>query len=327
MDLSEPTSTLADQDYERGNKLAQAAQYTEAAEFYLKAANRNIAPAQCELGFLYAEGLGVLRDDHKATRLFRLAAIQGYAKAQFNLAFMITKNRTGSDRSILEDSQAYEEMLVWYRKAAVQDYQPALYNIAVVLERAGRISYQEEGKRWRNNSAAEAQRWMKAYMHLSDPSHKFPAFKSAAKYGPSFWNDAPDIEAEIERGKRLVEDKGDIDSAAKYYLDLYSVGVIRARNYLDQIAAQYNLIGQMQHAAGAFASAEKENLKSGTLYAEMGNVAAAGPVYASLAAVSKKLGDRKKMCDYAYCSRDLLAAADNQSMLQEANRFINENCK
>ncbi len=50
-------------------------------------ADQGDAQAQFELGFKYAHGQGVSRDDQEAVRWFRLAAEQGFAKAQYNLGF------------------------------------------------------------------------------------------------------------------------------------------------------------------------------------------------------------------------------------------------
>jgi TPR repeat protein len=50
------------------------------------AADRGFASAQYNLGVSYEHGMGILRDDQQAVRLYRLAADQGHAVAQNSLA-------------------------------------------------------------------------------------------------------------------------------------------------------------------------------------------------------------------------------------------------
>ena len=54
------------------------------------AAQKGNTDAQYRLGEMYAEGLGVRQDDAEALRWYRMAAHQGLALAQHNLAFMET---------------------------------------------------------------------------------------------------------------------------------------------------------------------------------------------------------------------------------------------
>ena len=57
------------------------------------AADQGQAAAQLNLGNMYADGQGVLKDDAEAVRWYRLAAAQGIAAAQFNLG--IVRQRRG----------------------------------------------------------------------------------------------------------------------------------------------------------------------------------------------------------------------------------------
>ncbi len=66
-----------------------------AAATLKKAVELNYAPAQAMLGFLYAHGQGVTRDDAEAVRLYRLAADQGNALGQTNLGYMYATGRGG----------------------------------------------------------------------------------------------------------------------------------------------------------------------------------------------------------------------------------------
>ena len=51
-------------------------------------AEKGDARAQLELGLMYANGEGVLKDDAEAVRWYRLAAEQGHGGAQNNLGLM-----------------------------------------------------------------------------------------------------------------------------------------------------------------------------------------------------------------------------------------------
>jgi TPR repeat protein len=63
---------------------------------------------------MHKEGRGVEQDDAEAVKWYRLAAEQGYARAQTNLGWMHEKGR-GVDQN---DAEAVK----WYRLAAQQGY-------------------------------------------------------------------------------------------------------------------------------------------------------------------------------------------------------------
>jgi len=86
-------------------------------------AEKGIAPAQANLGFLYANGYGVPKDEAEAVKWYRKAADQGYAKAKYNLGVMYANGR-----GVPKDEA---EALKWYRKAADQGYAPAQFNLGV----------------------------------------------------------------------------------------------------------------------------------------------------------------------------------------------------
>ena len=64
-----------------------------------QAAEQGDATAQFNLGFMYANGEGVLKDNAEAVRWYRLAAEQGLASAQYNLGVMCAKGE-----GVLKDS-------------------------------------------------------------------------------------------------------------------------------------------------------------------------------------------------------------------------------
>jgi TPR repeat protein len=69
--------------YEQGQVVPQ--DFTEAVKWYRRAAEQEIAPAQCNLGLCYQTGRGVPQDMPEAVRWFIRAARQGDKTAQHNL--------------------------------------------------------------------------------------------------------------------------------------------------------------------------------------------------------------------------------------------------
>src|SRR3989442_410640 len=77
-----------------------------------QAAAHGDAAAQSNLGVMYVEGRGVVRNDVEAVKWYRKAADQGYARAQINLGMMYRKGK-----GVVRDDV---EAVRWYRKAAEQ---------------------------------------------------------------------------------------------------------------------------------------------------------------------------------------------------------------
>jgi TPR repeat protein len=92
-------------------------------ESCLKAAEQGDAAAQFNLGFYYANGRGVAKDEVEAAKWYRKGAEQGYALAQNNLA-LCYHNGTG----VIQNSI---EALNWFEKAAAQGFSRAQCFLAV----------------------------------------------------------------------------------------------------------------------------------------------------------------------------------------------------
>ena len=80
--------------------------------------------AQYSLGWIYATGAGVLRDDKEAVKWYTKAAEQGYSPAQFYLALMYQDGK-----GVLKD---YKEAVKWYTKAAEQGNPEAQLNLGAL---------------------------------------------------------------------------------------------------------------------------------------------------------------------------------------------------
>ena len=101
-----------------GQVLIPLQEYTEAAEWYSKAAEQGLAQAQYELAELCAKGQGVPEDQIKAAKLLRRAAERGYPKAQYKLAKSYFQGVGVSE----DDAKA----AYWCEKAAEQHHRRAM---------------------------------------------------------------------------------------------------------------------------------------------------------------------------------------------------------
>jgi hypothetical protein len=86
----------------------------EAAVWYRRAAEQDVAEAQFNLGVRYAKGEGVPQDDREAVSWFRSAAEQGDADAQANLGVMYVQGE-----GVPQD---HREGVGWIRRAAEQGH-------------------------------------------------------------------------------------------------------------------------------------------------------------------------------------------------------------
>lgn len=80
------------------------------------------------MGVMYAKGLGVEVDYHKAFEFYMKSALRNYAQAQNNVAFCYV-----SGQGVKKD---YSKAMEWYLKAAQQNHAEAQNNIGVMYEKA-----------------------------------------------------------------------------------------------------------------------------------------------------------------------------------------------
>ena len=163
-----------------------APDYAQALVWYRKSADQGYAAAQANLGYVYAQGLGVSPDDAQALAWYRKSADQGNANAQASLAHMyaqglgvsqdyaqaVTWYRKAADQGYalgqndlgylyehdLGVPQDYAQALVLYRKSADQGYATAQYNIGLLYESgAGGSRDLEEARKWFQKAAAQGE--------------------------------------------------------------------------------------------------------------------------------------------------------------------------
>ena len=107
----EPSAAVCDG---RGYECYRSGKYSEAARWYRLAADQGFARAQFNLGVMYATGRGVPQDDAEAVRWYRLAADQGFDSAQSSLGL-----RYATGEGVPQDDA---EAVRWYRLAADQGH-------------------------------------------------------------------------------------------------------------------------------------------------------------------------------------------------------------
>ena len=103
--LSLAFTQVTAQDFNKGLFAAQAGDYATALKEWKPLAEQGDVEAQFNLGIMYQNGNGVLKDKTEAVKWYRLSAEQGYASAQYNLGVMYDEGN-----GVLKD---YSEAVKW----------------------------------------------------------------------------------------------------------------------------------------------------------------------------------------------------------------------
>ena len=103
--------------YKSGEQSLENKDYQQAFRLFNMAAEKNYAPAQDKLGWMYQNGWGVEKDYLKAKEFYLKAVNQGNHLAQASIGFLYYKG--------LGVEEDLEEALKWYKKAAAQGHQTA----------------------------------------------------------------------------------------------------------------------------------------------------------------------------------------------------------
>ena len=91
------------------------------------AAEQNEDGGQFGVGYAYANGLGVEKDENEAAKWYRKAADQGHTAAQNNLGVLYLNGKGGLPKDEAEAAR-------WYRKAADQGLSTAQNNLGTLSE-------------------------------------------------------------------------------------------------------------------------------------------------------------------------------------------------
>jgi hypothetical protein len=132
--------------YARGEGVRQ--DNSEAFKLFRMAAENGNADAQWTLGYSYDEGKGIPKDDAEAVKWYRKAAEQGHADAQFNLGY-----RYDEGKGVPKDDA---EAVKWYRKAAEQGHADAQSNLSWAYEKGEGVRKDDtEAAKWCRKAAEQ----------------------------------------------------------------------------------------------------------------------------------------------------------------------------
>ena len=127
----------------------------EAVRLYRKAADQGLAEAQYALGRIYSEGEGVDREE--AAKWFRKAAEQGEVDAQFHLG-----SAYSSGEGVTQDKK---EAVKWFRKAAEQGHMIAQFFLGWTYQMGKNVTQDyKEAVKWYRMAAEQG--YAKAQSHL-----------------------------------------------------------------------------------------------------------------------------------------------------------------
>jgi len=139
------------QTFEQLEAAYERKDYRTAFSGFKKLAEQGHAGAQNNLGFMYADGQGVPKDEQQEVEWYRKAAEQGVAGAQYNLGFMYYKGE-----GVPKDEQlAY----FWWLLASAQGYQRAVKNRDIAERRLSpeqRAAGQAAARNWKPKTAAKS---------------------------------------------------------------------------------------------------------------------------------------------------------------------------
>jgi TPR repeat protein len=132
--------------YEQGQGVSQ--DYTQAQNYFQKAAAEGNADAENNLGTMYQSGQGVPQDYGQALNWYNQAAAKGNADAEDNLGNMYI-----SGQGVTQD---FAQALNWYQKSAAQGDADAEYNLGVMYYSGFGVGQDyEQAANWYRKSAAQ----------------------------------------------------------------------------------------------------------------------------------------------------------------------------
>lgn len=133
--------------YNKGIELKGKKDYTQAIQWFEKAAQMGHEDAQYELALCYHFGRGIQKSFQKAAHWYNQAAMKGHANSQYNLGYLYEKGQGVS--------KDYANAVFWYKKAALQGNVEAQFKLGVCYDNGLGVkkNFQEAAK-W-NKMAAE----------------------------------------------------------------------------------------------------------------------------------------------------------------------------
>ena len=134
-------------DFEAGKVAFETGNYANALKEWEPLAEQGAPHAQYNVALMYAKGMGVPVDLHKAAQLYEKAAAKGIVPAQYNIALMY-QNGEG----VAKDPA---KALQWFQRAANNGDANAATGLAAMLEDEASFRNPAEAEKWYRKSAEQ----------------------------------------------------------------------------------------------------------------------------------------------------------------------------
>ena len=134
---------LAEAQYDLGIALSRGEQpdYAGALRWLRLAASRHYARAEYALGQMYADGLGVTRDEREAFRWYQRAAGQQLPAAEYAMGYALSEG-AGTAR---DDAEAFG----WFKRAAMHGHAEAAFRVSTMYANGEGVAKDpNEIRRW-----------------------------------------------------------------------------------------------------------------------------------------------------------------------------------
>ena len=164
--------------YERGD-------FVKAYRLFKPLAEQGVPTAQFNLGVMYENGRGVLRDDAESMSWYRKAAERGVPAAQYNLGVMYSKGQ-----GVPQD---YFEAAKWYRIAADRGVPRAQLNLGLLYA----------------DGLGVPQNYVLAHMWINLATSRYPASEKEKREGAAKIRDLAAsmmTSAQIDEAERLARE-------------------------------------------------------------------------------------------------------------------------
>ena len=148
-------------DFNDGLIAYNSGDYTKAFQEWQILAEHGQVRAQYNVAWMYAYGVGTLKDYGASVAWYKIAAEQGYVHAQYNLANMYLRGDIRND----------EEAVYWFRRAAEQGDAPAQYNLGLMYANGKGVT----------KDMAQCKKWIRKAAENSDAKIRVLA--------ETFWNE------------------------------------------------------------------------------------------------------------------------------------------
>lgn len=215
--------------------------YTEALQYFLKAASLGNMEAQNWLGWMYANGQGTIQNYNEAFKWTSKAAQQGHIGAAVNLGYFY--------RNGLGVTKSETSALQWYRKAAEKGLSSGQFNYGFMFYYGyGVVKNYGEALRWFIKAAD--QNYKDAFSYLGDMYEKGYGVAKNLEKAKSFYKKGADMGVDfcLKALKRLSDTE--LADAAYELALMYYNG--------EDVPLNRKIAGQLFHKAAALGNSDAQ---------------------------------------------------------------------